>query len=118
MGRYLIIRDTGGERRLRLAAPVYVVGRAAGCEVPLEDSSISRRHARLFVRASHCSVEDLGSSNGTFVNDRRVEREEPLAPGDRLRFGSVNASFVDDDVAEDAPAGVSPIAPEPGSAEG
>lgn len=65
-----------------------VVGRGDENDIVIGDVSISREHAVLEVRAQGMMVEDLGSSNGTFVNDTRVARE-PLMDGDTLRFGNI-----------------------------
>ncbi|HEY3356697.1 MAG TPA: FHA domain-containing protein [Polyangia bacterium] len=66
------------------------VGRVAGNDVVLDDSSISRRHARLRLldAGTRCEVFDLRSANGTFINGERVKLEA-CAPGDKLRFGDL-----------------------------
>jgi len=71
-----------------LSAGEHTVGRVAGQTVTIPDASVSRQHARLTVSGDGVSVEDLGSSNGTFVNNRRVTRAT-LSAGDRIRFGDV-----------------------------
>ena len=64
------------------------VGRSPGCGVALlDDSFVSQVHARVFRRDGLLWVEDLGSTNGTFVNDLRVDAPVALHPGDRLRVG-------------------------------
>jgi pSer/pThr/pTyr-binding forkhead associated (FHA) protein len=64
------------------------VGRAAGCGVSLpEDTYVSQVHARVFRRDGELLVEDLGSTNGTFLNDRKVSAPVPLRDGDRLTIG-------------------------------
>ena len=64
------------------------VGRAIGCGVALpEDTFVSTLHARVFRRDGSLFVEDLGSTNGTFVNDRPVTGTVPLSGGDRLQVG-------------------------------
>lgn len=69
-----------------LADPI-VVGRE-GADVLLEDPEVSRRHARLIpVENGDLVVEDLDSSNGTWVNGERVEGRRSLVEGDRVRFG-------------------------------
>ncbi|MFJ5885395.1 FHA domain-containing protein [Kitasatospora cineracea] len=67
-------------RRLR-------IGRMTGCDLRLGDSTVSRRHAELRFEAGDWVLYDLGSSNGTFVNDRRVVGGTVVRAGDRLRFG-------------------------------
>ncbi|MGO9974199.1 MAG: FHA domain-containing protein [Solirubrobacteraceae bacterium] len=63
-----------------------LLGRDRGCDVVLCDLSVSRRHARLVFRDEKWVVQDLGSTNGTIVNGRRIGRCE-LRPGDRVRIG-------------------------------
>src|SRR5262249_25568053 len=64
----------------------WVLGRSRNCDLRLEDGSISRRHAEIAVRANVCLVRDLGSTNGTYVNDRPV-RVARLRRGDVLTVG-------------------------------
>jgi pSer/pThr/pTyr-binding forkhead associated (FHA) protein len=59
-----------------------------GCDVTISDPQVSRRHARLAPGAGGAEVSDLGSRNGTFVNDDRIADARALAPGDRLRIGA------------------------------
>ena len=70
----------GGQREL-------LVGRHDACDVVLSESSVSRRHARLFFRDGSWVLQDLESTNGTIVNGVRVGRCE-LRPGDHLLLGS------------------------------
>ncbi len=64
------------------------VGRAIGCGVSLpDDTFVSTLHARVFRREGALFVEDLGSTNGTFVNDRPVTGTVPFHKGDRLQVG-------------------------------
>ena len=63
-----------------------IVGRHRGCDVVLEDLTVSRRHARLVYRDGTWVLQDLGSTNGTLLNGIRVGRSE-LRPGDRLLVG-------------------------------
>ena len=64
------------------------VGRAAGCGVALTDVTVSQLHARVFRRDGRLWVEDLGSTNGTFVNRKKVGAPVTLRRGDRLQVGS------------------------------
>jgi pSer/pThr/pTyr-binding forkhead associated (FHA) protein len=64
------------------------VGRAPGCQVLLEgDTFVSQLHARVFTRDGVLFVEDLGSTNGTLVNRRKIKGAIPLHQGDTLQVG-------------------------------
>lgn len=63
------------------------VGRASGCQVALTDPTVSQLHARIFRRDGKLFVEDLGSSNGTFVNRKKVSSPVAIRRGDRLALG-------------------------------
>lgn len=68
-------------------ADELTLGRAAGCGVRVEDAYTSNIHARLFRRDGALWVEDLGSTNGTWVNAERVEQAVRLGRGDLLQVG-------------------------------
>ena len=88
-----------GALRLAVVAPekggVYdlqgdemTIGRSPGCAIALpEDSFISQVHARVFRRDNEYWVEDLGSTNGTLFNGRKMTTASPLRKGDRLQMG-------------------------------
>ena len=59
---------------------------------PIVDS-ISRHHARIFFKDSSWFVKDLDSTNGSFLNDKKIEQEERLSNGDKLRFGKITATI-------------------------
>jgi pSer/pThr/pTyr-binding forkhead associated (FHA) protein len=64
------------------------VGRATGCGIALpDDTFVSQIHARVFRRDGDVWVEDLGSTNGTYLNQKRVAAAVPLRKGDRLQVG-------------------------------
>jgi hypothetical protein len=65
------------------------IGRGQGCQVQLPDSMVSQLHARLFRSNKGLHVEDLGSTNGTFVNGSAVSAPVRLRKGDRLRVGPI-----------------------------
>jgi len=64
------------------------VGRAAGCQITLDDTYASQLHARIFVRDDQLYVEDLGSTNGTYLNRRKVSAPMVVSQGDRIQIGS------------------------------
>jgi len=64
------------------------VGRAPGCGITVDDTYASQLHARIFRAGGELFVEDLGSTNGTFLNQRKVGGPQPLHAGDRLQIGN------------------------------
>jgi hypothetical protein len=77
-----------------LAGTVYplgdelTVGRAAGCQITLDDTYASQLHARIFMRDDQLYVEDLGSTNGTYLNRRKVSAPMVVSHGDQIQIGS------------------------------
>lgn len=64
------------------------VGRAGGCGVLLaDDTFVSQLHARVFRRDGDLFVEDLGSTNGTYLNKKKVTAPVPIRKGDKIQFG-------------------------------
>src|SRR5205807_9633471 len=63
-----------------------LIGRSADCAVRVKGEGISRKHARVVADGDELFLEDLGSTNGTFVNGARVARH-PLADGDKIQMG-------------------------------
>lgn len=80
------------DRRVALGEDAVLIGRMPDCTVVLNDPQASRRHAEIRPAGSGYVVVDLGSTNGTRVNDRAV-REHPLADGDEIRIGSTVLTF-------------------------
>ncbi len=63
------------------------LGRDPSCDIHIDSPGVSRRHARLLLQGQETILEDLGSSNGTFVNGVRLRPSSSLAPGDEIRLG-------------------------------
>jgi pSer/pThr/pTyr-binding forkhead associated (FHA) protein len=63
------------------------VGRSDNCELQIDKETLSREHARLILRQDKLFVEDLHSTNGTFVNEQQIFEAAQLRPGDVVRFG-------------------------------
>jgi hypothetical protein len=82
---------TGAGVELVLRQGENLIGRAPEAHIRIESPKVSRRHARIVVEGDTAVVEDLGSKNGTFVGDVRVEGPMPLANGDQLRLGQLAA---------------------------
>ena len=79
--------------RLPLGREV-VLGRDAGCDLVLDAEDVSRRHARVRRAGDGHVVEDLRSTNGTFIGEARAEGERPLRAGDQIRVGSVVLKYL------------------------
>jgi DNA-binding winged helix-turn-helix (wHTH) protein len=82
-------RLLAGEDQFLLRKGRTVVGRDSSAGVFLDDSTVSRRHARLVVDGPGVTIEDLGSKNGTFVSGRKVEGVTAVKDGDEIQVGSV-----------------------------
>lgn len=83
--RAWLVADDG---QLALSAGENVLGREGPDVIAVSSSTVSRRHARLTIGSDAAIVEDLGSKNGTYVNDRRATEATRLADGDKVRIGS------------------------------
>jgi len=77
----------------RLVDGEHVVGRDPGCGVWLDVPGVSRRHARLVVRGDQATLEDLGSTNGTMVDDIPVAAQQRVLDGQRIHFGPLEVRF-------------------------
>ena len=82
-----------GGRRLLVPPAGGTIGRSRDCEIVLEDTGISRRHAELRPGPDGWSVEDLGSTNGVLVNGRQIHGAQSLESGDRVELGSTEILF-------------------------
>ncbi|KAF0107237.1 MAG: winged helix family two component response transcriptional regulator [Anaerolineaceae bacterium] len=74
-----------------------VIGRAVECDVVIASARVSREHARLRREGRKWFLEDLGSTNGTFLNDERIPRPMELRDGDQISIGEVIFTFHDPD---------------------
>jgi pSer/pThr/pTyr-binding forkhead associated (FHA) protein len=73
---------------LPLERPETLIGRAEGCHVVVNEGLVSRRHARILIERGRAYIEDLGSANGTFVNQSRLHGRTLLFPGDHVFVGT------------------------------
>ncbi len=80
-------------KRYPLIEQINVVGRSPTVQVIIQEASVSRQHARFLLIGDQVAVEDMGSSNGTFVNDVRAEGQVTLKDGDIVRLGTVLLKF-------------------------
>jgi hypothetical protein len=70
-----------------LSAGVVMIGRGADCQLILDDDYVSTRHARVVATPSGIYVEDLGSTNGTYVNGQRITAPTTITLADTVRIG-------------------------------
>jgi pSer/pThr/pTyr-binding forkhead associated (FHA) protein len=84
--REVFVSDAQGSRSMPLGEAV-TIGRAASCDLVVVDNYVSNVHARIFARDGGWWLEDLGSTNGTFVNERKVTAPVAVGPGDTVRVG-------------------------------
>jgi pSer/pThr/pTyr-binding forkhead associated (FHA) protein len=85
----LILEIVEGEeagRQTQLDGPVEI-GRDASTNLALDDEQASRRHARVSAQGDIAIIEDLGSTNGTYVNGQPIEGPRAVRPGDKIRVG-------------------------------
>src|SRR5262245_10851698 len=80
--------------RYTLSDKALQVGRGEDSDIRIQDHSVSRKHARIEAGKDGVRVTDLGSTNGTFVNDRMIEGTIPLHDGDYLRIGNCIYRFL------------------------
>ncbi|MGY8777276.1 MAG: FHA domain-containing protein [Longimicrobiales bacterium] len=73
--------------------PLIVVGRDEGADVLIDNPSVSRRHAEIRLSDNGWEVEDLGSSNGTFIRGQRTEGPQSIGLGDEIGFGKFSIIF-------------------------
>jgi hypothetical protein len=75
---------------LEFNKPEVIIGRDQTCDYPLPDDAVSSRHVRLAFHHNQWWVEDLQSTNGTFLNDDRIYTPTVVISGDEVRCGKVN----------------------------
>jgi pSer/pThr/pTyr-binding forkhead associated (FHA) protein len=87
MGTSLVVVHVDGRQsEVALHKPLYVLGRATDCSLRIPSGKVSRHHCEIALSDGKVAVRDLGSSNGTYVNRRRVTQTE-LAAGDMVCVG-------------------------------
>lgn len=82
----VLVRSNGKQHDVPLKKARLLVGRQPECQVRLNDPGVSRQHCELIVEDKRIAVKDLGSSNGTYVNKRRVSQTD-LEGGDLIAIG-------------------------------
>jgi len=98
-GCLIIIYGQEIGRRIRVSTEPLSIGRSPKCDIQVDQESVSREHCRIRFERGEFLVRDLGSTNGTYVNDDLVQDEGRLRHGDQLKVGRTILKFiVGDDV--------------------
>jgi FHA domain len=108
-----LIRIDNGQPVTHVLARRTRIGRAAGCELQIDSSSVSRHHALVLVGPRETIIEDLNSTNGVLINGRKVTRQL-LSDGDAITIGDIQFRYIARPVAPGADAG--PAEPGPAGA--
>src|SRR3954464_6543503 len=87
MPRLIIANGSEAGSSFDLSGTEAVIGRQTGTEIKLGGTNVSRRHARVFRNGERFCLEDLGSSNGTFLNGVKLQAPAPLKARDEIRIG-------------------------------
>lgn len=87
--KLVMFRESGERRDFTLAGPRTTIGRKDDCDIRIPLAEISRHHAELRLTPAGVVLKDLGSANGTFVNNKRIKAEVPLGAGDHVVVGPV-----------------------------
>ena len=82
-----------GKEKYSLANEMNLIGRAMSCDVRFQDSSVSLKHAKIICENERYYIQDLKSTNKTFLNDKEVKRKMRLKDGMYIRFGDVECEF-------------------------
>jgi pSer/pThr/pTyr-binding forkhead associated (FHA) protein len=85
--RFISGKYQGGEFPLRMNREI-IIGRSSDLDMVLVEDMVSRKHAGIHVQADQVWIEDLGSTNGTFVNRSRVTAAVPVQRGDQVQIGN------------------------------
>ncbi len=82
------VADANREWMATIECVPFIIGREDDCHLKLIDKWISRRHAEIRISGNHIWIRDLGSTNGTFVNNKKIALSELLNPGDIISIGT------------------------------
>src|SRR3954447_10947884 len=85
----VIVQGRSVSNTIKLGEGVTTIGRHDECNLRIKSSQVSRKHCELFEKKGLLLVKDLGSSNGTIVNGKKVQGQRVLEPGDELTIGPV-----------------------------
>ena len=85
--RFISGKYQGGEFPLRMNREI-IIGRSSDLDMVLVEDMVSRRHAKISSTEAEVYIQDMGSTNGTFVNEQRLAAPALVQPGDKIRVGT------------------------------
>ena len=89
VGRFVVTEPKAARGSVFAVGDEITIGRAATCAIGMaDDSFVSQLHARIFREAGSTMIEDLGSTNGTYLNGKRLRTAERITKGDRVQIGN------------------------------
>src|SRR5262245_30809527 len=89
----IVLNGTNKGKKLDLSRPVTKIGKKEDNDLVLDEKTVSRNHVEIVQTEDSYLLKDLGSTNGTYINDIRV-KEAYLTPGDIIRLGTVRVEFI------------------------
>ncbi|MHC4441165.1 MAG: FHA domain-containing protein [Planctomycetota bacterium] len=84
----ILFKEDGERKEFPINPGKTVIGRKEECDLRIPLAEVSRKHAMIMVDQDSVTVRDLGSSNGTYVNNQKISEQE-IAPGDHIVIGQV-----------------------------
>ena len=97
MDTTLVIFNKNGERKdIHLNGDNTIIGRRPDCNIRVLKSAVSRQHCKLICENGHILVTDLNSSNGTYVNHKKIAEPTPVKPGDVVSIGEIDFTLLVD----------------------
>ncbi|MCH7729270.1 MAG: SpoIIE family protein phosphatase [Planctomycetes bacterium] len=115
----LILEEDGKQNEIKLSEGITLIGRHPDSTVQIANATVSGKHAQIVVDGGNGMLEDMGSRNGTFVNEQQIKQQIKLKHGDRIEFGKATARYIESPKAasltdaEAAPATL--VSPTPGA---
>jgi pSer/pThr/pTyr-binding forkhead associated (FHA) protein len=88
--KVVVLDENGSKVGTHRLSGTLQIGRGSSCQIRPNDTYVSQMHARISERNGSWVVEDLGSTNGTYLNQRKVTVPTELSPGDRIRVGKTS----------------------------
>lgn len=85
--KLVLLNERGGRASTYRLSGTIQIGRASSCDIRPDDNYVSQLHAKVSDRNGSWVIEDLGSTNGTYLNQRKVTAPTTISPGDRIRVG-------------------------------